>query len=802
MPKSRNRKKKKHVKRNKDLSTEQIKNVMKSQGVAPAPIKMKYFEASFDGLTDSTFEERLSIFREVGKEAAEAFPLKYRNIQDWFKKYDQPKLLAFAFYYFMTSPAGYDEEAVTGKLVFPPHYQELLQAFALTLTRNYDPQPFSNEVSKFKNDLETIGELNKLKYFNFPDSIKSADDLSFHLLRMEMMLHTTAVRNWSYDHQMKKITLALATRISKDFVEYHSFDPVVFLKVIYKMTEEVEKRINEHRLKTIEFIRQNHYSKVFDVYEANFPVDKSLLEQRREIWRTIGKNLKSLKSVCLMHSDYFLEDLFTFDFITLAGYSEGQLTIEKLKDIFGTISLDFGDLAEHDAEHFILGNPVHEKPFIRLTENAVFSSLWSVMTHFSIGLLESFCAKNDKLRKKYNNARAAYLEDQVAALFKSAFPMAQIYAGSKWKGKEGKEYENDLLIIIEKFALVVEAKAGQVSSPAKRGAPDRLFRTLQELIEEPSEQALRFIDFLKDNPSELSLKVSKGPNNKFNAASLKYFIPLGVTLSHLGMTSSNLKQLIKAGVTNKSIEELVTSISLTDLQVVFDLLPIAAEKIHYLQRRRELEATIQYFGDELDLLAWYLDNGFNLGTDQEKYGLFKIDLKAKELNNYIIGTTKNELVVKPELKKTSWWKDILQRLQDKQPQTWLETSYIMLNISLNAQQEFERLVDDMKNKMRKGTAEYPHNWILLGTADKERQFVIAGYGYHNRLKEARNDVVGDILHDKIMEGTKGKLVIGMNIDKPHYPYSVLGCWLSSDLFDNRYLKMIRPHENLYNQTEL
>ena len=73
-------------------------------------------------------------------------------------------------------------------------------------------------------------------------------------------------------------------------------------------------------------------------------------------------------------------------------------------------------------------------------------------------------------------------------------------------------------------------------------------------------------------------------------------------------------------------------------------------------------------------------------------------------------------------------------------------------------------------------------------------FTIAGYGYHDHLKEERHAVMGDILYDENMNDAKGKLVIGINIDKTHYPYSVLGCWLSSDLFDNRYLKMLRKND--------
>jgi hypothetical protein len=77
----------------------------------------------------------------------------------------------------MTLPVGYDEEAIKGSLGFPPYYQELLHAFALTLPRTYNPQTFSNKVEKFRNDLKEIGELNKSKYFNFTESVKIVEDL-------------------------------------------------------------------------------------------------------------------------------------------------------------------------------------------------------------------------------------------------------------------------------------------------------------------------------------------------------------------------------------------------------------------------------------------------------------------------------------------------------------------------------------------------------------------------------------------------------------------------------------------------
>jgi hypothetical protein len=769
-------------------------NSVRKKGIAPDPIKMNFFEFEFEGSMGETFEERLHNIREIGKEATKDFKLKYKTIQDWFTRYDQLSILSFGFYYFLTSEAGYDEEAVTGSLEFPPYYQELLQAFALTLPRSYDYQPFSNEVEKFKKDFKEIGELNLLKHYNIPESVTTLDEMFHHQLRSDMMMHTTAVRNWSYDHKMKAVTLALAVEIKSVFKEIHGFDPESFLKVLYKMAEEVEIRLNIHRAKTVEIVRCENYNGIFDIYESTFPVKKTSKAQREKMWLIMGKNIKNLTGMFLMHSDMFLSELFMFDFSTLERMSEGEISAEEFKKIMSKITLNFGDLSEQNPEHFLLGNPVHERPFINVDDTHVFSTMWSIMTHLSIGILEKFCSENENLRRKYNDERAQYLENQIFKLFKSSFPMAEIYAGSKWQGKDGKIYENDLLVIIDSFAFVVEAKSGQVSAPAKRGAPDRLFKTLQELIEEPSEQALRFIEFLKENPTDLSLIVKKGPVNKFNASNLKYFIPLGVTLTHLGMMGCNLKQLIRAGVTKKTIEELAPSINLTDLESVFDLLPTAAQKIHYLQRRRELEANIEYVGDELDLLAWYFDKGFNLGTDANKYGFFNISSKSKELNNYIIGHANNEEVVKPELQMTKWWKDMLTRIDKKQFQYWLEISYILLNIPIEGQELFEHDITKLKQKMLEGSEELPHNWILMSSQDEERRFYIAGYCYHDIYSDARNDVILDILDDESTKSRKGKLVIGMNIDKGHYPYSILGCQLAAELFDNNFLKMISENK--------
>ena len=56
--------------------------------------------------------------------------------------------------------------------------------------------------------------------------------------------------------------------------------------------------------------------------------------------------------------------------------------------------------------------------------------------------------------------------------------------------------------------------------------------------------------------------------------------------------------------------------ALTDLEIVFELLPRVHEKLHYLERRAEFEHNADYTADEIDLLAFYLQTGFNIGEDE------------------------------------------------------------------------------------------------------------------------------------------------------------------------------------------
>jgi len=250
------------------------------------------------------------------------------------------------------------------------------------------------------------------------------------------------------------------------------------------------------------------------------------------------------------------------------------------------------------------------------------------------------------------------------------------------------------------------------------------------------------------------------------------------------MISSNLKKLIRAKVVNKTLEELAPSISITDLECVFELLPLEAEKIHYLARRREFEAHLEYEGDELDLLGFYLDNGFNIGDHEYSKELaINMGLKSKELDPYFVGSNEGLSIKRPELAMSKWWRDLISVISSKKKPGWIETCYVLLNTTKEDQEKFELEFKKLKSLILKGKAEKKHNWILFISGPERRRYVIVGYPYLPVSKDERDGIMSQALDDERTQKARGAAIIGINIQRNDYPYSVFATRMSTDLFD-------------------
>lgn len=734
---------------------------------------------------DTPFESRIEILRKIGRKASSDFDKKYFNIEKWFEKYDQLYLLSFCAIYFLSSPEGIDPEA-EGELDFYPFYLEILQAFALIQNRTFSPEPLKNNAYQLLKEINEIGQAMRMRLFDIPSDINKMEDLERYMFFWDMRNQTTAVRNWAYYFQMKCIVIELAGIINQNFEKHYNLNAVTLIETLYKIVDLANDKLNLFLKKIRTFTNKKSLIETIRAYENAFP-DVTVMNEDdiKIIWKLVGKKLKNLKSFLFCHADLRAPDIFTFKIEDILNSYGDTSKKHELEQMFNNWSLEFGELKNSNKEFFILDNPIHHKPFIKIGDGEYFSSIMGILPNFILSLLEDKIANDPTWLKEYSaSIKADYLESKLESLFRNSFPNSKVYRGSKYLDVQtGKECENDLIMLIDSFAIIVEAKSGKITDPARRGAPDRLTRTIKHLIEEPAVQANRFIRFLRANMIVHKLPDREGVVNKIDSSKIKYYIPLGITFDQFGSISSNLRKIINAGIITKKMSELAPSMRYTDLECVFELLPTEAEKIHYLSRRREFEANVRYEADEMDLLSFYLETGFNIG-EAEYDGRTSILLvnKSKELDPYFEGKDISDEVIKPTRELTDYWKKLLNIIRIKKVQNWIEISYILLNVTKTDQNKFISYKEKLIKKIDKGKMKKKYNWISMLTGPPQRQYLLAAFPYSGISKSERNAVINSIPNYIESDNIRGCLIIGIDLENRDQLYGCLVGTLDNDLF--------------------
>jgi hypothetical protein len=721
-------------------------------------------------------EARRAALRDAGTKARATFDSEYPKLFDWFATYDPLYILSFCALYFLTSQQGVDKEAIEGKVDFGSPHLELLQAFALMRPRGGTSQPLGARAGDLRRSLKELTDLLGLAQFDFPADLSDAE-FRKRMVLAEMRGQTFAIRNWAYPEQsLAHLKLMFAGPLSDVIARrYGGVSIVRMIDALKTMAEQATERLNDHIHRLTPTLVAKDFDSAYREYRLAFPDVPDQREEMCEVFDQLcGGNIKQFQSLLIMHSDLRLEHIFTFSLEDVARAYGDRSQRSGLAQLMRTWSFQFGDLADLDPKRFLYTNPVLQQPFIYLGGDSFFWVQCGLYSHTLPGMLELLIPQPD--RDQYLAVRSRYLEDQVEALCRKAFPNGRVYRGSQYRLSQSDStlYENDILVIIDSAAIIVECKAHLVDPPARRGAEFRLVDTLEDLVVSASQQTQRFLDFLKGNPRRHSFPTRRGEINEVDASRLLRFIPVSVTYENLGFVSADLKGAVEAGLI-ESDQPLVPSICFTDLETLFETLDSQAERLHYLARRAEIERTMHYHGDELDLFAFYLDTGFNIGEWEHGPHFLQLAMKSKELDPYFVARADGVSVPKPKLKLTGWWRDVLARIERVNSEFWTEIACMFLSVAYEDQQEFERSFRELKRQVEKRRATDKPKWVgmISGTKSK-RQYAILGFPYKTATREERNKMVEQMAaaaEDQM--AVLGIAVLGVNVNSPHYPYDIL-----------------------------
>ncbi len=338
-----------------------------------------------------------------------------------------------------------------------------------------------------------------------------------------------------------------------------------------------------------------------------------------------------------------------------------------------------------------------------------------------------------KMWSRYDRRRAAFAEakaaDAIASLLGGARPTWQ---GRKYLGPvdladvsrfvpgveradvASREYESDILFVVDGVAICVEVKAGSVTDKSRGGNAKRLATDLQKTLTEGNDQAQRLVELIRTNGGVLA-----ADGRWIELADVREAHSVIVMLDDMGPLSLSMNELAEKGII--ASDEVPWIVSLHDLLVAGRVFDHPAQFLDFVRRRRGRKlATMVSGADELDVLMWFLDGGMYFDPDPEDVAQqLPIDKPISRADQHRfdnqprvqLGTLTDPLdawmyaeeglsqiaAPKPTRREEPWVEEFLRASAESRAPGWLRFGADLVGLSGSAQQRIGR---DLKTQCR------------------------------------------------------------------------------------------------------
>jgi hypothetical protein len=588
------------------------------------------------------------------------------------------------------------------------------------------------------------------------------------MLQEHLRLHTQVVRNWGYYDEVIGTIKQLVAPMDEAWERVYGLSASFIVQFFVDRVEEMEQRLTERLNSFREIAAASSTDDFLTRLFARFPTTEAYQNSFAEAVRAHPPLSKTQRGAAVFqYTDAFLHLYFFVAVSKVAEqYNVDSATLDK---VFAKLGLAFGDLNDTPADRLLLSNPVWTHPLVSLGDGVYCCILPQSFFSFAFQILGDLAEKDQTLAKSWSERRARFLEAEIEKTFREAFSSAVVVPKFKWRDGD-TEYENDLLIQVGSHLIIVEAKSGSVSWPALRGAPDRAKKHFQELILDPSIQSTRLMERI-DGPNGERNPPTGFP---FDLCTVKRVLRLSVTLEDFGVLQTNIAMAVEAGWV-PSGHRLPPTMILGDLKAAFHILSSRAERIHYLQRRHVVQTSIDYIGDEMDLLGLYLANGFDVGSIEGSDVHLNLTGMSSPIDQYLEAKASGFSRDKPQRKLTKWWRDICAKFNEREFEGWTEASAILLEVGYDQQRKFESKFRGIKRNVMRNWQEPDHLSSSILIPSESKSDAVVAYAFRDAAAGERRNAMESVA-SQIFAGhphVNRCLVLGVNIDKAHYPYTSL-----------------------------
>lgn len=499
---------------------------------------------------------------------------------------------------------------------------------------------------------------------------------------------TLAVRGPRHAHQTRELTREIAAEIDPTFQQVYGCRATSLYDAILGLRDQLEQRIQGHvdgargwaQSKSPRRMLERFVERLEPEAAAKVRADLAPIAHRRRdlfirLWNLFEGRLAEI---------YVLEpdDL-------LKGCPPPER--DAIGRVFESLAYRFGELEPDALQHLHVSNPVRRRPLVRLEDGRYFCGGVVILLLELFEAFEALAQATPGLKARFERARAIWLEARLAKVVRTFLPDAQVHTRVRRQdGVDGRDGETDLVAVIDQTVLIFEAKAAKLSDAARRGALNSLKRDLGKLVVEASDQSSRLKRHIKAATGELHFATDEG-ELVIDAREIRGILRYNILIDDVGPLSAHWPQLRAAGIV-PATAEMAPSMSVFDLETVFEILTLQSERCHYLSRRIMLEQRTGYLADESDLLAFYLQTQFDVAEAASGKGLQLYGLSTRITEHY--SERRDAGALSFRIKRTTLWRDLLQLIEQQKSPGWTRFAMRLLDVGYHAQAAFERLVND------------------------------------------------------------------------------------------------------------
>lgn len=296
----------------------------------------------------------------------------------------------------------------------------------------------------------------------------------------------------------------------------------------------------------------------------------------------------------------------------------------------------------------------------------------------------------------YQRHRAKVVERHALRMLAEVLNPDAAFSNLRYTGSHG-DGELDGLLLIDRVAIVVEAKGQMLSARARTGDPTRLEHNLGEIIGKASEQIGRFIRTLRDD-GRVHLPEAAVT---LDASAVDRVFGVIATLDELNSLAVGVQSLSDLGVVVDG-DAVPTVLSLHGLTEACRLLDRPWSLLHYLHRRRETARRVEVFApEELDVLMLHLRK--NLFFDDVPEGtLIHVGVETDPLDawSYYRRGSRVRPARKPTQKLPLHFQRLVEGLERERPEGWSNAVLHLLDLGASGRSGVNRLIKESRDRMR------------------------------------------------------------------------------------------------------